>query len=115
MTLAQWNKVLGINLTGMFLCSQLAVKEFVRRGPRAELSKALGKIICMSSVHEVIPWAGHVNYARLQGRREALHAVAFAGGGTLKIRVNSIGPGAIATPINRGRLETKEALDKLPS
>src|SRR5436853_5878547 len=67
MTLAQWNKVIGVNLTSMFLCSRLAVKEFLRRGVKPEVSKAAGKIICMSSVHEVIPWAGHVNYAASKG------------------------------------------------
>jgi glucose 1-dehydrogenase len=113
MTLAQWNKVLSVNLTGMFLCSQLAVKEFVRRGPKAERSKALGKIICMSSVHEVIPWAGHVNYAASKGGVKLFMQSLAQEVAPLKIRVNSIGPGAIATPINRAAWETKEALDKL--
>ena len=113
MTLAQWNKVMGINLTGMFLCSQLAVREFVRRGPQPNLSKALGKIICMSSVHEVIPWAGHVNYAASKGGVKLFMQSLAQEIAPLKIRVNSIGPGAIATPINRPAWETKEALDKL--
>ena len=59
MTLAQWNTVISVNLTGQFLCARAAVREFLRRGPRTDVSRALGKIICMSSVHEVIPWAGH--------------------------------------------------------
>ena len=71
MTLAQWNKVIGVNLTGQFLCAREAVREFKRRGVRTEVSCAAGKIICISSVHEVIPWAGHVNYAASQGRRDA--------------------------------------------
>src|SRR5262245_23603740 len=61
MTLAQWNKVLSINLTGHFLCARAAVREFRRRGVVAPISCAAGKIICMSSVHQVIPWAGHCN------------------------------------------------------
>src|ERR1051325_9442563 len=63
MTLDQWNFVLGVNLTGQFLCAREAIREFLRRGVRPEVSCAAGKIICMSSVHEVIPWAGHANYA----------------------------------------------------
>jgi glucose 1-dehydrogenase len=113
MTLAQWNKVIGTNLTGMFLCSSLAVKEFLRRGVKPEVSSACGKIICMSSVHEVIPWAGHVNYASSKGGVKLLMQSLAQELAPQKIRVNSIGPGAIQTPINRDAWETKEALDSL--
>lgn len=67
LTLAQWNKVLGVHLTGQFLCAREAVREFKRHGVRADVSCAAGKILCISSVHEVIPWAGHVNYAASKG------------------------------------------------
>src|SRR6202012_5353745 len=67
MTLEQWNTVIGINLTGQFLCSREAAKEFIRRGVVEGRSRAAGKIICMSSVHEVIPWGGHVNYSSSKG------------------------------------------------
>ena len=67
MTLDQWNTVISINLTGQFLCAREAIKEFLRRGVDETKSKAAGKIICMSSVHEVIPWAGHANYAASKG------------------------------------------------
>jgi len=113
MTLEHWNRVIGINLTGMFLCSQRAVKEFVRRGVRAEISRAAGKIICMSSVHEVIPWAGHVNYAASKGGVKLFMQSLAQELAPQKIRVNSIGPGAIQTPINREAWETPEALDAL--
>ena len=113
MTLAQWNKVIGINLTGMFLCSSLAVREFLRRGVRPEVSQACGKIICMSSVHEVIPWAGHVNYAASKGGVKLFMQSLAQELAPQKIRVNSIGPGAIQTPINREAWETKAALDSL--
>jgi len=113
MTLAQWNKVIGINLTGIFLCSQLAVKEFRRRGPKPDVSRALGKIICMSSVHEVIPWAGHVNYAASKGGVKLFMQSLSQELAPEKIRVNSIGPGAIQTPINRAAWDTPEALDSL--
>src|SRR5207249_8852870 len=63
MTLQQWNTVMGVNLTGQFLCAREAIREFKRRGVRPEVSRSAGKIICVSSVHELIPWAGHANYA----------------------------------------------------
>jgi glucose 1-dehydrogenase len=113
MTLAQWNKVIGINLTGMFLCSHRAVKEFLRRGVKPEVSSACGKIICMSSVHEIIPWAGHVNYASSKGGVKLFMQSLAQELAPQKIRVNSIGPGAIQTPINRSAWDTKEALDSL--
>lgn len=113
MTLAQWNKVIGVNLTGMFLCSRLAIREFIRRGLKPEVSSALGKIICISSVHEVIPWAGHVNYAASKGGVKLLMQSLAQELAPQKIRVNSIGPGAIQTPINTGAWDTPEALASL--
>jgi glucose 1-dehydrogenase len=113
MTLEQWNRVIGINLTGMFLCSKRAVQEMVRQGVRPETSKAAGKIICMSSVHEVIPWAGHANYAASKGGVKLFMQSIAQELAPRKIRVNSIGPGAIQTPINRPAWETPEALDAL--
>jgi glucose 1-dehydrogenase len=113
MTLADWQLVLNINLTGQFLCAREAVREFLRRGIVPEVSKAAGKIICVSSVHEVIPWGGHVNYATSKGGIMMLMKSMAQELAPKKIRVNSIGPGAIQTPINRSAWETKEALDKL--
>ncbi len=102
MTLEQWNAVLGINLTGGFLCAREAVKEFLRRGVVPERSKAAGKIIFTSSVHEIIPWAGHANYATSKGGIMLLMKTIAQELAPQKIRVNSIGPGAIKTEINRG-------------
>lgn len=113
MTLAQWQKVLDVNLTGQFLCAREAAKEFIRRGIQPEISKAAGKIICMSSVHEVIPWAGHVNYATSKGGVMLLMKSMAQELAPHKIRINSIGPGAIKTPINREAWETTEAAQKL--
>jgi glucose 1-dehydrogenase len=109
MTLAQWNTVIGINLTGQFLCAREAVREFLRRGMKPEISSALGKIICMSSVHEVIPWGGHVNYATSKGGVMLLMKSMAQELAPKKIRVNSVGPGAIKTPINRSAWDTPEA------
>ena len=113
MSLDQWNKVINVNLTGQFLCAREAVREFIRRGSRPEISKALGKIICISSVHEVIPWGGHANYAASKGGVLMLMKSMAQELGELKIRINSIAPGAIKTPINRPAWETPEAEEKL--
>lgn len=109
MTLEQWNTVIAINLTGQFLCAREAVREFLRRGVVPEISTAAGKIICMSSVHEVIPWGGHVNYAASKGGLMQLMKSMAQELAPKKIRVNSIAPGAIKTPINRAAWETAEA------
>jgi glucose 1-dehydrogenase len=109
MTLAQWNTVIGINLTGQFLCIREAVKEFLRRGVRKEVSVAAGKIICMSSVHEVIPWSGHVNYASSKGGIQMMMKSLAQELAPHRIRVNAIGPGAIRTPINTSAWNTPAA------
>lgn len=112
MTLADWNAVMNVNLTGQFMTAQRAVREFLRRGPRP-VSKALGKIICMSSVHEVIPWAGHVNYAASKGGIQMMMRSLAQEVAPHKIRVNSIAPGAIKTPINQSAWDDPDALKKL--
>jgi glucose 1-dehydrogenase len=113
MTLEEWNYVIGINLTGQFLCSREAVKEFLKRGVVPERSKSAGKIICMSSVHEVIPWAGHANYSASKGGVMMLMKTMAQEYAPSKIRVNSIGPGAIRTPINHAAWQTPEAYNQL--
>jgi glucose 1-dehydrogenase len=113
MSLDDWNKVIETNLTGQFLCAREAAKEFLRRGVRSEISSAAGKIICMSSVHQVIPWAGHVNYAASKGGIEMMMRTIAQELAPHKIRVNSIAPGAIETPINRSAWSTPEAEAKL--
>jgi glucose 1-dehydrogenase len=109
MTLDQWNAVIGVNLTGQFLCSREAVREFRRRGMQPELSCSLGKILCMSSVHDVIPWAGHANYAASKGGIAMLMKTMAQELAHERIRVNGIAPGAIRTRINREAWSTPEA------
>lgn len=113
MTLAQWNKVLNVNLTGQFLCAREAVREFKRRGVVSEVSCSAGKIICVSSVHEVIPWAGHVNYAASKGGVMLMMKSIAQEVARYRIRVNSISPGAIRTSINTSAWETPEAYSEL--
>jgi glucose 1-dehydrogenase len=113
MTLENWSTVINVNLTGQFLCARAAVREFLRRGVVPTVSSSAGKIICMSSVHEVIPWAGHVNYAASKGGVMLMMKSIAQEMAPQKIRVNSIAPGAIKTPINRSAWETPEAEKKL--
>jgi glucose 1-dehydrogenase len=113
MTLEQWRAVLDTNLTGQFLCAREAVRSFRRRGVRSDVSRALGKIICMSSVHDVIPWAGHVNYAASKGGVSLMMRSLAQEVASERIRVNAVAPGAIRTPINREAWETPEAEARL--
>ncbi|WP_316977507.1 glucose 1-dehydrogenase [Shumkonia mesophila] len=113
MTLADWDTVIGVNLTGQFLCAREAARLFLKQGARPEVSTAAGKIICISSVHDVIPWAGHVNYAASKGglnmmMKSVAQELAFH-----RVRVNAISPGAIKTAINRAAWETPEAMARL--
>jgi glucose 1-dehydrogenase len=113
MTLDQWQKVLDVNLTGQFLCARAATKEFLRRGLVSEVSRSVGKIVCMSSVHQIIPWSGHVNYASSKGGVLMMMQTLAQELGPHGIRVNAVAPGAIKTPINRSAWETPEAEAKL--
>ena len=113
MTMEHWNKVISVNLTGQFICAREAVKEFKRRGVRKEISCSAGKIIHISSVHEVIPWAGHANYAASKGGIMMLMKSIAQEVAPFRIRVNSICPGAVRTPINTKVWSTQEAYDKL--
>ena len=115
MTVDMWNTVIGVNLTGQFLCCREAVREFLRRGVRNEVSCAAGKIICMSSVHQIIPWSGHVDYASSKGGIGMMMQSIAQEVAPHRIRVNSIGPGAIRTPINKPGLgHARRRLEKLP-
>jgi glucose 1-dehydrogenase len=113
MSLKDWQFVIDVNLTGQFLCARAGVREFLRRGVVPDLSAAAGKIICMSSVHDVIPWAGHANYAASKGGVSMLMRTMAQELAQHRIRVNAVSPGAIKTPINREAWETPEAEAKL--
>jgi len=113
MTLDQWNAVINVNLTGQFLCAREAIKEFLRRGIDPSRSVACGKIIHISSVHEIIPWAGHANYASSKGAIRMLMQTLAQEHGADKIRVNSICPGAIQTPINTNAWDSEKSLEAL--
>jgi glucose 1-dehydrogenase len=113
MTLEQWSTVLGVNLTGQFLCAREALREFLRRGVVETVSRAAGKIICMSSVHQEIPWAGHANYAASKGGVMMMMRSLAQEVAPHRIRVNGIAPGAVRTPINTAAWQTPEAYASL--
>lgn len=113
MTLKQWNEVISVNLTGQFLCAREAVREFKTRGVVREVSAAAGKLVFMSSVHQEIPWAGHVNYAASKGGVMQLMRSIAQEVAPLAIRANAIAPGAIRTPINKSAWETPAAYKEL--
>jgi glucose 1-dehydrogenase len=102
-----------VNLTGQFLIARQAIREFKRRGVKPDVSCAAGKIICVSSVHDIIPWAGHVNYAASKGGVMLMMKSIAQEVAPYRIRVNSICPGAVRTPINREAWETPEAYRSL--
>ncbi|MFB9865187.1 SDR family oxidoreductase [Rufibacter immobilis] len=115
MTLAEWQKVIDINLTGPFLCARAAAQEFVAQGIRKGVSKAAGKIIFVSSVHDIIPWAGHVNYATSKGGVAMMMKTLAQELAPKQIRVNSISPGAIKTAINKEEWDSKEGEQQMLS
>lgn len=109
MTIEQWNRVIGVNLTGQFLCAREAVHEFKRRGVARDISTAAGKLIFMSSVHQEIPWASHANYAASKGGVMQLMRSIAQEAAPLAIRANAVAPGAIRTPINHSAWATPDA------
>jgi len=113
MTLDEWNKVISVNLTGQFLCARAAIAQFRAQGDTRSVSRARGKIIDMSSVHQMIPWAGHVNYATSKGGIMMMMQSLAQECAPDRIRINSIAPGAIRTPINHDAWATQDAYDKL--
>nr|WP_314688287.1 SDR family oxidoreductase [uncultured Pantoea sp.] len=117
MTLEEWNKVIQVNLTGQFLCARAALRQFRNQATRPDISRAAGKIIHMSSVHQLIPWAGHVNYAASKGGVDLLMRSLAQEVGEERIRINSVAPGAIRTPINEEATEgdaEKKLLELIP-
>lgn len=112
MSLSDWKRVLDVNLTGQFLCARAAIRRFRAQGDRG-VSRAIGKILCMGSVHEVIPWAGHVNYAASKGGVGMLMRSLAQEVAGERIRVNGLAPGAIRTPINAEATSGGEAEDRL--
>lgn len=108
-----WRRVIDVNLTGQFLCAREAAKAFLDRAGACDRSSAAGKIVCMSSVHQQIPWARHAAYAASKGGVKLLVETLAQELAPQKIRVNGVAPGAIRTDINRQEWETEAAMRRL--
>jgi glucose 1-dehydrogenase len=113
LSIEAWDLVMNVNLRGQFLCTREAVRAFKRQGVRKEVSCSAGKVLCISSVHDVIPWAGHVNYAASKGGVMMMMKSVAQEVAPYRIRVNSISPGAVRTPINTEAWSTREAYNSL--
>jgi glucose 1-dehydrogenase len=113
MTLDDWNAVLDVDLTGQFLCCREAIRRFRTQGKGGRPSRSAGVIVSMSSVHDRIPWAGHVNYAASKGGVRMMVQTLAQEVASDGIRVNAVAPGAIRTPINKAAWDSEEALAKL--
>jgi glucose 1-dehydrogenase len=113
LTVEAWDLVMNVNLKGQFLCAREAVRAFKRQGVRRAVSSAAGKILCVSSVHDIIPWAGHVNYAASKGGVMMMMKSIAQEVAPYRIRVNSIAPGAVRTPINMEAWDTRAAYNDL--
>jgi glucose 1-dehydrogenase len=111
MSLADWQAVIDVNLTGQFLCARAAVGAFGKSSVRSE--RAIGTIIFVSSVHQVIPWAFQANYAASKGGVALLMQSLAQELAPMKVRVNAVAPGAIRTPINRDEWESDEKRHEL--
>lgn len=113
MTLREWQGVIDVNLTGLFLCAREAVKIFKQQGIDRSVSYAAGKLIFISSVHDIIPWEGHANYASAKGGLMLFMKSLAQEVAHLRIRVNAISPGAIRTPMNVEKLTSPEIFDRV--
>lgn len=115
MTFDDWDKVIQTNLYGAFFTSQAAAKAFIAQGIHAGVSKAAGKIVFISSVHDIIPWAGRVNYTSSKGGLKMMMESIAQELAPQKIRVNNISPGAIKTAINEKEWNDEEGVRKMLS
>ena len=94
MPLDAWRRVIDVNLTGAFLCAQRAARMMVKAGSG-------GSIVNISSVHQLIPWGGYSHYCASKAALDMLGKTIALELATQKVRVNTIAPGAIKTPINQ--------------
>jgi glucose 1-dehydrogenase len=101
MPLEEWERVLAVNLTGAFLCARQAARHLIA-------SEAPGTIVNVSSVHEVIPWPKFAHYCASKGGMKLFTQTIARELAPERIRVVSVGPGAILTPINRQLVEDPE-------
>jgi glucose 1-dehydrogenase len=92
--LDEWQKIMAVNLTGPFLCSQAAAKQMILQGKG-------GRIINISSIHEDLPMPTNAPYCTSKGGLRMLMRTIAVELAPHQITVNNIGPGAIYTPIDK--------------
>jgi glucose 1-dehydrogenase len=108
MPLEWWQKVLDVNLTGTFLCSREAARIMIA-------AKAGGAIVNITSVHEQIPWKSFAHYCASKGGQKMFAQSIARELAPHGIRVVSVAPGAIATPINAAVLADDNARKEVES
>jgi glucose 1-dehydrogenase len=101
MPLAEWQKVIDVNLTGAFLCTRRFARDLIAAGRR-------GTMVAVSSVHEVIPWPQFSHYCASKGGLKLFVQSVARELAPHGIRVASVAPGAIQTPINKELEEDEE-------
>jgi glucose 1-dehydrogenase len=92
--LNEWQKIIAVNLTGPFLCSQAAAKQMIQQGNG-------GRIINISSIHEDLPMPTNAPYCATKGGLRMLMRTIAIELAPHQITVNNIGLGAIYTPIDQ--------------
>jgi glucose 1-dehydrogenase len=92
--LEEWQKIIAVNLTGTFLCSQAAARQMIRQGSG-------GRIINISSIHEDLAFPLNAPYSATKGGIRMLMRTIAVELAPHQITVNNIGPGAIYTPIDK--------------
>jgi glucose 1-dehydrogenase len=106
-----WHRVIGVNLYGSFVVSQITARAMVKQGGG-------GRLIFMSSVHEDIPFPGYTSYCASKGAIRMMMRNVAIELAPYQITANNIAPGAIATPINQSVLDdpvaSRNALSEIP-
>src|SRR5690554_7726409 len=113
MTFEEWDQVIQTNLSGAFMASQAAAKAFMSQGIDGEISKAAGKIIFISSVHDIIPWAGRVNYTSSKGGLIMMMESIAQYLAPHRICLNKVSPGAIKPSIKEVEWGDEEGKNKM--
>jgi glucose 1-dehydrogenase len=104
--LDEWQKIMAVNLTGPFLCSQAAAKQMIAQGNG-------GRIINISSIHEDLPLLTNAPYCASKGGLRMLMRTIAVELAPHQITVNNIGPGAVYTPIDKDVEENKAMNDAI--
>lgn len=112
MTLADWNAVIEVDLTGHFLCAREAARLFLNQSARND-QLSPGVIVFITSVHQNIPWAKRANYCAAKAGASMLMKTIAQELGPHKIRVNAVAPGAVKTAINKANFEDKESREQI--